>query len=90
MSKKKKSKVWSDFGETIQVIDVISEVDKLDRIKLSNGKESDLYRQQHAKTVKLINDFNSELKGGRGEFGLNISKTRHLIAMSRNSSPVEF
>lgn len=76
---KKKSSVWSNYGDRIQVEDVTFEVRELDRLRLTEGKETDSYKKQHAKTVKLINDFNSELPGGRGKFGLNISKARHLI-----------
>lgn len=77
---KKKSKAWSNYGDEVQVVDVVFEVNKLDLLKKTEGKDSDGYKKQHEKTVKLITTYNLEL-GGRGKFGLSLSKTRHLIQL---------
>lgn len=76
---RKKSKVWSNYGDGVQMVDITFEVRELDRIKLTEGKDSDKYNKQHAKTVKLINQYNSEVKGGRGKFSMNISRARYLM-----------
>jgi len=83
---RRKSKKWSNYGEGVQVVDVVFEVRELDRLKLSEGKDSDKYKKQHAKTVKLINLYNNEVPGGRGKFGLSISKTRHLIQLGAGNN----
>ena len=84
----RKGKAWSNYGNNIQVVDVVFEVRELDRLKLSEGKDSDKYKKQHTKTVKLINQYNNEVPGGRGKFGLNISRTRHLIQMGAGNKDV--
>lgn len=78
---KKGTNKWSNYGDGVQVIDVIFEVRELDRLRLNEGKDSNNYKKQHAKAVRLINLYNSEIKGGRGKFGLSISKTRNLISL---------
>jgi len=75
----RKGKNWSNNGDGIQVVDVVFEVREMDRIRLTEGKESDKFKKLHGKVVKLIKQYNSEVPGGRGKFGLNISKARHLI-----------
>jgi hypothetical protein len=75
----KKGKKWSDSGDGIQVLDVVFEVRELDRMKITEGKDSDKYNKQHNKTVKLINQYNSQVPSRQGFFNLSISKTRHLI-----------
>jgi hypothetical protein len=80
MARKKKS-TWSNYGDGLQVVDITSEVRELDRFRLTEGKDSPSYKKQHEKTVRLIRQFNSEL-GGRGEFGLSISKARSIIQYS--------
>lgn len=75
-TKRKRHNPWSNYGNGIQVYDVCFEVDKLDYIKKTEGKESDKYKKQHGKTVKLINNFNSEIPG---RFPLNISRCRAIM-----------
>ena len=77
MAKKSKGNVWSNYGTGVQVGDVTFEVSNLDRIKHTEGKDSDQYKKQHTKTVKLINLYNAENKSSaRDGFGLSISKAR--------------
>jgi len=85
---RRKSKKWSNYGEGIQVVDVVFEVRELDRLRLSEGKDSDKYKKQHTKTVKLINLYNNEVPGGRGQHGLSISKARHLIQLGAGNNDV--
>ena len=79
--KGRKSKVWSNYGDGVQVVDITHEVSILDQIRLTEGKDNDKYKKQHEKTVKLIRLYNSEL-GGRGKFGMSISKARGILQYS--------
>lgn len=78
---KRKSKKWTNYGEGVQVVDITFEVNELDRIRLSEGKDSDKYKKQHSKTVRLIEAYNREVPGGRGQFSINISRARYLIQL---------
>ena len=80
--KSKKKNNLSNYGDGIQVMDVTFEVSNLDRIRLSEGKESDSYKKQHAKTVKLINQYNSEHNASQNGFALGISSARSIQALS--------
>lgn len=81
MTRKGKGKNWSNYGVGVQVVDIVFEVREMDRIRLTEGKESDKLKKLHEKVVKLIKQYNSEVPGGRGKFGLNISRARQLIQM---------
>ena len=70
----KKSKPWSNYGQGVQVYDVCFEVDKLDCIKKTDGKDSEKYKNQHKRATGLINQYNSE-DGGT----LNLSRCRSII-----------
>ena len=76
MARKNKGK-WNNFGDDVQDYDVIFEVDKMDFIKLTEGKDSEKYKTQHAKTVKLIKLMNIQT-GGKGGLSMNISKARSI------------
>lgn len=81
MTRKGKGKNWSNHGNRVQVVDILFEVREMDRIRLAEGKESDKFKKLYEKVVKLIKQYNSEVPGGLGKFGLNISRARQLIQM---------
>lgn len=70
----KKSKPWSNYGSGVQVYDVCFEVDKLDCIKKTDGKDSEKYKSQHKKANGLIRQFNAE-----GNGSLNLSSCRAIV-----------
>lgn len=78
---RKKTKKWSNYGDGIQLVDVIFEVRKMDDIRLSKGKESNEYTSKHKEVVNLINRYNRESPGGTGKFDINISRARYLIQL---------
>lgn len=73
--KKRKIRPWSNFGHNIQVYDVCFEVDKLDFIGSTDGKDSPKYSAQHQKTMKLVSSYNAENCTG----SLSLSKCRGII-----------
>lgn len=86
--RKKKTKSWSNYGDGIQVYDVVFEVDKLDFTKKTQGKDSDAYSKQHQKAVGLVVAYNTEVKG---RVPLSLSKCRSIIQQQRHAEePVVF
>lgn len=85
--RRKKPSVWKNYGDGVQIYDVVFEVDKLDFIRLTKGKESSEYQSQHKKTVDLIVKYNSENKNADH---LNISACRSIIQGERHDSSVTF
>ena len=71
----RKTKPWSNYGDGVQVYDICFEVDKLDCIRKTDGKDTDKYKNQHKKAVGMISQFNSE--DGRGT--INLSQCRTII-----------
>lgn len=82
----RKNHNWSNFGDGIQVYDVVFEVDKLDSYRRTDGKESEKYQKQHEKAVKLVGLYNAEHSG----VGLNLSKCRAIIQGSRHFTDTTF
>lgn len=87
MSRGKRTNNWSNFGDQIQAYDVVFEVDRLDFIKKTEGKDSEKYKAQHKKAVDLIEKYNSEVKG---RVPLSLSKSRQIIAGPRADESVVF
>lgn len=88
MTKKRKRKnSWSNYGDGIQVYDVCFEVDKLDYIRLTEGKDSDKYKNQHNKAVSLIVGYNAENKGA---VPLNLSRCRLIISSPHHQEDLVF
>lgn len=85
--RRKRRNAFSNFGDGLQVYDVVFEVDKLDFIKLTEGKDSEKYKTQHAKAVKAVVDFNSEIKG---RAPLSLSKCRAILQGPRAQEGVVF
>lgn len=84
--KRKKFNPWKNYGDGIQVYDVLFEVDKLDSIARTDGKTSEKYQTQHKKTVKLIGSYNAENKGT----GLSLGKSRSILQGPRYEDGVVF
>ena len=85
---RKKSKNWTIYGDGIQVVDIVFEVRELDRLKLGEGRDTQVYKDQHKKTVNIIKLYNNEVPGGRGSFSMSISKARHLIQLGTGSTTI--
>lgn len=85
--RKKRPNPWSNYGDGIQIYDVVFEVDKMDFIRLTEGKDSSNYESQHKKTVELINKYNSENKDRNS---LSISTCRNIIQGPRYDEDVTF
>lgn len=85
--RRKKVNPWKNFGEGTQIYDVVFEVDKMDFIRLTEGKDSSNYESQHKKTVDLINKYNTEHKGC---LPLSISSCRSIIQGPRYDEDVTF
>ena len=85
--RRKKPSPWKNYGNGIQVYGVVFEVDKLDFVKLTKGKDSSEYADQHTKTVELIKKYNTENKDC---IHLSISKCRSIIQGERYDNSVTF
>jgi hypothetical protein len=72
----RKNSVWGNYGDGIQVYDLLFEVDKLDSFARTDGKASDKYKKQHEKTVNMITSYNSQTKTS---FPLSLSRSRSII-----------
>ena len=75
MANRKRNRAFSNFGDGTQVYDVCFEVDKLDYLSKTEGKDSEKYKSQHKKAVKLVDNYNSENSQG----SLSLSKCRTII-----------
>jgi len=70
----KKTKPWSNYGNGVQMYDVCVEVDKLDTIRLAEGKDTDKYKSQHKRVLNLISQYNAE-----GSGTINIRQCRTVV-----------
>lgn len=85
--RRKKPSPWKNYGDGMQIYDAVFEVDRLDFIKLTKGKDSSEYVNQHTKTVECIKKYNSENKDC---VHLSISKCRSIIQSERHDNSVTF
>ena len=70
-----------------ELIDVIFEVRKMETERLSNGKETEVYKNLHKKAVEMIQYLNNTKYPGY----ISISKARSLIYFKeKNASLKEF
>lgn len=76
----RKNSVWGNYGDGIQVYDVLFEVDKLDSIAKTDGKTSDKYKKQHEKAVNIVVSYNTQTKTS---FPLSLSRSRSIIQSPR-------